>query len=363
MALLSRRPLLAGAAALAGGAGPAAPPSPGLNALARRGGRFFGSAVDAGQLASDGKLMACMAAECGMVVGENQFKWDTLHPEPNRYDFGPADALVSWAHDHAIQVRGHTLLWHKGNPDWLEAACSGPGPAEMTLRGHIQVVCGHFRDRLAHWDVVNEVIQPAAGQRGGFQDSLWFRALGPDLLDIAFSACAEADPAALRVMNEDQMDYAWAPHVRKRQAVLETLAAMRARGVAVQALGLQAHLEAGVPELDQKALADFVADVRALGLQVLVTELDVRDNRVPAPIPARDAAVAAHARAYLDAVLAGGGVLGVLTWGLTDRHTWLNQEIPRADKLPQRALPFDADLRPTPLYNAIAAAFTAAPAR
>lgn len=183
------------------------------------------------------------------------------------------------------------------------------------------------------------------------------------MLDIAFGACAAADPPALRLLNEDQIDYAWPAHERKRGAVLELLARLRARGVPVQALGIQAHLEAGVPELDQMALERFCADVASLGLRIVVTELEVRDNRLAADPATRDAAVAAHARAYLDAVLPSPAVLGVLTWGLTDRRSWLNEEIPRADKLTQRALPLDARLRRKPLWNAIAAAYEAAPIR
>lgn len=359
-AVLTRRALLASGPAIVGGAAPTAAPAPttpGLHRLAQRRNRFFGTAVHHGQLSGDPAVMARIAAECGMIVGEAAFKWGALRPRPDRFDFGPADALVGWAARNALQIRGHTLLWHNGNPDWLADALT-PASGERLLETHVRTVAGHFRHSLVHWDVANEVIWPADGQPRGFRDALWYRALGPAMLDIAFGACAATDPAALRLLNEDQIDYAWPAHERKRAAVLELLASLRARGVPVQGLGIQAHLEAGVPELDQKALERFVADVASLGLRVVVTELDVRDNRLPADPATRDAAVAAHARAYLDAVLPSPAVLGVLTWGLTDRHSWLNDEIPRADKLPQRALPLDAQLRRKPLWTAIADADT-----
>jgi endo-1,4-beta-xylanase len=53
----------------------------------------------------------------------------------------------------------------------------------------------------------------------------------------------------------------------------------------------------------------------------------------------------------------------VLTWGLSDRRSWLNDELPRDDKLPQRALPLDSDLQRKPLWSAIADAFNHAPTR
>ena len=326
-------------------------------------GRFFGTAVGTADLQTDPALMAHVADEAGMVVGEYQFKWAALHPKPHEYAFAAADQLVAWAQSRGLQVRGHTLLWNQSNPAWLAQACATPAAAAATLSSHIATVCGHFRDRLVHWDVTNEVLSGATERADGLRDSPWARALGTNLLDLAFAATAAADPAALRVMNEDQIEYTWDKHTRKRERLLAALAGMRARGVPVQALGMQAHLIAGVKEFAPRVIRDFVASVRALGVEVLVTELDVADHRLPANVALRDAEVAAHARAYLDAVLDGGGVLGVLTWGLSDRRSWLNQQHARADGLAQRALPLDQDLRPKPLHTAIAEALRTAPPR
>ena len=58
----------------------------------------------------------------------------------------------------------------------------------------------------------------------------------------------------------------------------------------------------------------------------------------------------------------------VVTWGLSDRHSWIvrretNQAKWRKDGLPSRPLPFDAELQPTPAFAAIAEAFAQAPYR
>ena len=324
--------------------------------------RFFGAAIDDGVLANDSAYMASVRTECGMVTGETAFKWGQLRPKPDVWDWQPADALMAWAARRSIQVRGHTMLWHEHNPDWLGPAI-GHDNAERLLSTHIQSVAEHCRDRVVQWDVVNEVLDPEQGHPFGLRDSVWSKALGPRLLDVAFHACAAADPLPLRCINEFGLDYTWPEHERKRAAMLSLLSRMVAQGVPVQALGLQAHLEAGVADLDQARLARFCADVASLGLKIVVTELDVRDNRIGADPALRDAAVASHARAYLDAVLSCQATIGVLTWGLSDRRSWLNDTIPRGDKLAQRALPLDADLRRKPLWSAIAAAFAAAPAR
>jgi len=174
---------------------------------------------------------------------------------------------------------------------------------------------------------------------------------------------AAADPGALRVVNEFGIDYAIDWQERRRAALLTLLADLKARNVPVQAVGLQAHLDAAEPALDHTVLNRFVSDIAGLGMKVIVTELDVRDDRLPADIATRDAAVAAHARAWLEAVLVHPAVLGVLTWGLSDKRSWLNKKFPRPDGLPQRPLPLDAAMRRKPLWSALAAALDTAPAR
>jgi endo-1,4-beta-xylanase len=306
--------------------------------------------------------MAKVDAESGIVVGESSFKWADLHPEQDRYDFARADALLAWATAKRIKVRGHTLAWHEGNPEWLEPALS-PASAEKLLVDHIKTVAGHFAGKLQHWDVVNEVIHPDDNQPFSLRNSPWLKALGPRYIDLAFQATEAADPKALRVINEFGTDYTLDWQERRRVALLKLLADLLRRNVPVQAVGLQAHLDAGETTLDQKVLNRFIADITAMGLKVIVTELDVRDQRLPADIRSRDTAVADHARAWLDAVLPNPSVLGVLTWGISDRRTWLNDIFPRPDKLPQRALPLDAQLARKKLWAAIAASIDAAPVR
>ena len=358
---IGRRTALTGAAAVLASAGPV-PADPGLNERAMAGNRFFGTALNDKLLADDRAYMNQVRSNCGMVTGETAFKWGELRPKPDVWNWKPADAIMAYAARRGIQTRGHTLLWHEDNPKWLVDELT-PANAERLLTTHIKTATTHCRDRVVQWDVVNEVLEPKDGKPFGFRDTLWYRALGPQFLNTAFHTCAEADPLALRFINDYGMEYTWPEHEQKRQAMLALLTRLKAQGVPVQGLGFQAHLEAGVKDLDQARLAQFFQDVAALGLTVVITELDVRDNRIAGDDATRDAAVASHARAFLDVALACPAVMGVLSWGLSDRRTWLNDEIPRDDKLPQRALPLDMELRRKPLWTALADAFAAAPAR
>jgi endo-1,4-beta-xylanase len=53
----------------------------------------------------------------------------------------------------------------------------------------------------------------------------------------------------------------------------------------------------------------------------------------------------------------------VITWGLSDRYSWLSEYEPRSDGTPVRPLPLDAQMRRKLAWNAIARAFDHAPKR
>ena len=131
---------------------------------------------------------------------------------------------------------------------------------------------------------------------------------------------------------------------------------MQDRGVPLDALGVQSHISAGGGAVYGNGLVDMIAAARAMGLKVLVTEMDVNDRHLAPPIPARDEAVAAVYGSYLKTVLADRAVIAMLTWGITDKYTWLNGEDSRDDKLPERALPFDASMQPKLAASAIVGA-------
>jgi endo-1,4-beta-xylanase len=159
------------------------------------------------------------------------------------------------------------------------------------------------------------------------------------------------------------------PH---RDGVLRLLERLRHRNVPVDALGIQAHIGAGNQDSnanrafdarDEFAWRKFLGEVTGMGYQLLITEFDVHDAPLPAPIAERDREVAALGRAFLDITLDFREVNALLCWGLADHYSWLQGRTPRADKLPKRPTPYDAQLQAKPLREAIAAAFRAAPER
>jgi endo-1,4-beta-xylanase len=335
-----------------------------LRAVAESRGLIYGAAALRSSL-SDPSYSKLFAQQCGILVPEGALKWDSLRPAPDKFDFGDGDALYDYARSHNMLFRGHNLAWHEALPKWFQSEVNATN-AEQVLVEHIRKVVGHYSGKIHSWDVVNEIVQPNDKRPDGLTNSPWLKLLGPDYIDLAFRATAEADPKALRVWNENWLEADSAYSQQKRTAVLSLLKDLKRRGTPVQALGLEAHLFADLPIA--KNLGQFLTEVTDLGLKILITELDIRDRNLPAALDIRDQTVADKYFEFLSTVLSNERVIAVLTWGLSDRYSWINKpgapaNTLRPDKIPSRPLPFDSDLRPKQVFTAMERAFSGAPKR
>jgi len=326
-------------------------PPPALKEIAAGKNLLFGTAVSFAEL-QRAECTALLIEQCSILVSENDMKWGTIHPEPDRFDFSRADRFMAFAEENRIAARGHNLCWYKYNPKWLDSTIN-PQNAATILREHIRTVAGRYAGRIHSWDVLNEAVQPGGARPYDLRPCVWLDTLGEEYVEVAFRAAAEADPKALLTYNDYDIEEDTPDQEKKREAVLEFLHRLRKKQVPVQALGVQSHLKPQPQPSQWKGLNKFLEQIKKLGLQVYVTELDVDDSKLPAAVELRDQAVAAVYANYLRNMLQHPSVEAVLTWGFTDRDSWLNGFRPRADGLSQRPLPFDESLRPTPAFFAL----------
>lgn len=326
-------------------------------------GVLYGAAAIKAHLENDAPFAKRFAEECYILVPESSLKWSTLRPSRDVFNFRDGDWLSDFAEQHGMLFRGHTLVWHGAVPGWL-AKTINPGNAAELLLEHIERVVRHYAGRVHSWDVVNEAIEPRDGQPNSLRKSLWLDNYGPNYIADAFRAVSMADRRAMLVYNDYGLEYNTRADGARRAAVLNLLTRLKAEGVPVHALGMQAHLRSEwTKEFDPGLLRSFLREVADLGLKIMVTELDVSDQALPTDEKERDIGVADAYKRYLDVVLAEPSVISVTTWGLSDRYTWLTRAYPRSDKTRQRPLPLDADLRPKAAWRALAEAFKKAPNR
>ena len=372
----SRRRFLAAGLAVLGTGAAASRSSPSraaetitLRKLAAQKGLLYGTTIAAAQITGDRPFADLVRQEAGLVVAENEMKWQVMNRgAPGNDDYGPADAIANFASGNKLVLRGHNLLWYHRTPGWY-FDLTDRQQQERAVVQHIQQLAGRYRGRIHSWDVVNEPIEPKDGRPDGLRTAVFLETLGPEYLDLAYHTARNADPNARLVVNEYDVELDAPEQEARRIALLHLLEEMRRSGTPVDAVGIQAHLSAaGGPPFSAPLLRRFLADIASLGLTIQITELDVTDENVPADVPVRDRLVADTYRRFLDPALDEPAVKMVVTWGLSDRHSWIvrretYQAKWRTDSAASRPLPFDADLEPKPAFDAVAGAFAHAPQR
>ncbi len=357
-------PLFAGACASDGG-GPSAPAGTmPLKDLAAAKGLRFGSAISARQL-NDPRYVEIVLRECGVLVAENEHKQYTILAEPDEWNFTPGDALAAFAKTNGLGMRGHTLLWNRTRwtSDWLnETDFASAAEAESWLDAYIARVAGRYHPFIYSWDVVNETIDP---ETGALRDTVFSKAMGPELIDFCFHKAKEAAPDATLAYN-DYMSWENG-NENHRAGVLRLLERLLGNGVPVDALGIQSHSNYDMPDEftpeKQRTWRGFVEEVIGMGLEIYLTEFDVNDTELGPGVNARDRLIASYAKDYLDMMLSYEATKDLLVWGLVDSDSWLQDFLPRDDGVEKRPAPFDSAYRPKPLRGAIAAALEAAPVR
>ncbi|MDC2947252.1 MULTISPECIES: endo-1,4-beta-xylanase [Streptomyces] len=308
-----------------------------LRDLAAARGKAIGTAVTGSKLT--GTYGDIAGREFNWLTPGNAMKWASVEPSRGTFDWTEADRIVDFAEAHDQDVRGHTLVWHSQNPDWLANGTWTPAQLRQLMTDHIALEVGRYKGRLAAWDVVNEPFN----EDGTFRQTLWYNGLGADYIAQALTAARAADPAAKLYINDYNVEGVNA----KSTALYNLVKDLKARGVPIDGVGLQAHLILGqVPATFQQNIQRF-AD---LGLDVAVTELDIRMQT-----PATDAKLAQQRTEYeavFKACVAVSRCTGVTVWGFTDSDSWIPDTFPGEGA----ATPYDANYQPKPAYYGIVTA-------
>ncbi len=351
---------------------------------ADRQGIIYGtSAAYTWQLEPDEEYAALVAKQAALVFTEDDLLWYNVRPTPTSgLDFSAGDAFYDWAEQHGKLVLGAHLVWDDGfgegwdtGGDWdYDLLRDLPANQQWDLLfDTIDATLDRYKERTAAWIVVNEVVDAHSDSGLRMEDYLWFQNLGENVDDAyaiikeAFVRTEQVDPGALRILNEFgfETDSEWDKAADRRKNALKVIEELLHRDVPVQAFGVQAHLEAKnfARRFDAKAYRRFLKDVASLGLDILITEMDVLDEGLPGKVKPRDKKVADVYKRYLDAALSEPAVGSVITFGLTDRYTWLQEDYPREDGKARRPLPYDDDLKAKPARKALSNAMRTAKKR
>ena len=329
-----------------------------------------------------------------------------------REDFLPfvinpaAKAMLDWAKEHSMPVRGHVLVWHSQCPK--EVFCKGYTPVTfptdpeilkknpmMKFFEKLNPVCyvdretmlkrlksyiftlmeymyaNGYADTIYAWDVVNEAIELADKTPTGLRDSYWYQVIGDDFIYWSFRYAKDAvnemsakyaalygvdasDAEALRGIQPKLFynDYhEW--RADKKAAILAILdRSTEAHGSVfgeglIDGIGMQGHLS------DNNDVAEYIAALREYAdhvSEVQITELDVKCTCTNANAEYYQAVF--YKSLFDELVKAkqeGVNITSVTFWGLTDDNSWIRGANP---------LLFRGDLSCKKAYEAVVYAAT-----
>jgi endo-1,4-beta-xylanase len=275
------------------------------------------------------------------ISPENVLKWESIHPAPDKYNFGSGDRYVEFGVKNGMFIIGHNLVWHRQTPAWVFQDQHGtPLSREALLRrmhDHIFTVVSRYKGRIGGWDVVNEAVD----EDGSMRQSPWLKIIGEDYVLKAFQFAHEADPNAQLYYNDFSLEDA-----PKRTGAIALLKKLQAQGAPIVGIGLQGHYR-----MDWPALHDVDETIEAfarLGFKVMITELDVsvlralnrtldaevspdyqlraEDNPYTNGLPdaMQQALAARYAGLFKVFVKHRDQITRVTFWGVTDGNSWLN---------------------------------------
>lgn len=273
------------------------------------------------------------------LTAENAMKFGELSRIEGHYRWERADAIANFARRHGMRMTGHTLLWHRMQPEWLFTFAHQNDSREVLgrrLREHVFCVVERYADVVDNWDVVNEAVSDRMGElwRGASESSAWYGTFGnADFVELAFRYAAEATdrycPNAKLYYNDYDLE-----KPEKRDKAICVLRHLRSRGIRVDGVGLQGHVQLVWPSALEfgRAIDEFAAEALAVKiseLDVSVYAEDVHDAKTHQPPTEYGSELEATlADRYVELfklfVSRAQTLTSVVLWGVSDDRSWLN---------------------------------------
>lgn len=294
----------------------------------------FGVSVKAGDVLNP-EVVKLIDENFNLIVPEDTMKWMNIRPKKTFWNWGDMDNMVKFAEEHKIRMKGHTFLWHQQNPPYV-SSLKTKEEAVTLMTEQISTIMDRYRGRIQEYDVCNEPMN----EDGTMRDTVWYRTIGPDYLDLAFRTARDADPKAVLVLNDFNNETKGNP---KADGFYNLVKGMVDRGVPIDGVGFQMHLAADLP-FNEKAIRENIKRFNDLGLSVSFTEIDVR---VPVPADAKTEAEQTRIyKALMDMALTEKKAGSFVMWGYTDKLSWIPRNFPGYGA----AHLFDDQVRPKAVY-------------
>lgn len=320
-----------------------------------------------------------------LIVPEYEMKWDKIQKSKNEYDFSKADKLVEYATKTNKQIHGHTLVWYKSVPNWVEPYLESLPQLDRSqalkdiLEDYISTVVGRYKGKISSWDVVNEALVDYTKDikiSGKYRtDNIFYKYLGikdsnivPEYIELAFKFAHKTDPSIKLFYNDYHVEYIDSEKVsyagyEKSKNMYEMVSKMLESNIPIDGVGIQSHIT-NVKRLDTQAfnennIQDYplyktMQAYKRLGLEVKITEMDVIVY-AEAPEKPSDEDLEKQANTYQNYLLTCllfSNCTSFTVWQFSDNYVWYGKNFP-GKKEEYHPNIFDRNWKPKPAYFAL----------
>jgi endo-1,4-beta-xylanase len=299
-----------------------------------------------------------IAKHYNSVTAENQMKLKFIHPQKDKWNWTPADDIVTFARANKMKIRGHALIWQQNVPLWFimnNGSFVTKEELYKNMKEHIDAMMNRYKADVYCWDVVNEAISDAPKDFFKEKDTL-YKIAGEEYVEMAFRYARAADPKAQLFYN----DYRFSDSTKRRK-IFELLKRLKAKGTPIDGVGMQSHYTPN--EVTREYLQETIDMFAGIGLKVQITELDVsvynyRDKNGPDVNKADDVYTDTRKKTQEDFYTMlfdvyrknKSKINGVTFWGSSDMRK--NYRTNRIGKMDYPFL-FDEFMKPKPVFNKI----------
>jgi len=198
-------------------------------------------------------------------AGSAWVMWSGIEPQPGQRVYGWLDAQLAAAEQGHLQKFGYALITPPpaAVPVWLKEVTSRSQMISL-MSNLIADTLTHAKGRVYAWNIVCEA---------GVQNDIFQQVIGPDYIEIAFSAARKADPDAKLCYVDFDNHARSSPRYQHTKQIVDDLKSKRL----IDLVGLEGIMWASIPLSYEETIATF----QSYGLPVIVTEAAVLLKGIP----------------------------------------------------------------------------------
>ncbi|MCK4545313.1 endo-1,4-beta-xylanase [candidate division WOR-3 bacterium] len=275
-----------------------------------------------------------MDREFNYVTPENDFKQAVIHPDPTNWNWTRADAWIQHIIDNNQILRMHCPIGPQCS-EWAKDDWRTAGELESNLREFFIAVCERYNGTpgFEYMDVVNETVIQGdwhTDKPGTDWECPWYK-IGVDndenntplYIKIAFEIAQQYAPDLKFIYNHNEANSAsW-------ELIIETIEYLRNKGLRVDGIGWQAHVDNGWATLENlNGLRNMIDWAHNNNLEFHITEASVwlKNGNSQSALEEQ----ASTYRAILEVLIEKRitGKVGWNIWHIDDAHGWHTEYYP-----------------------------------